>query len=131
MNYIYHNILFNYLILKGYLEDEKDRLVPAPVKTKQRSLKPKFIKEIIEELTEDYDLPDVEIRKVLIEELTKEQLMHEEAEERRRLESVGVAPSEELNAILFSHQVGDMVSVTIYRGGQQATANITLAEDRS
>ena len=27
--------------------------------------------EIIEELTEDYDLPDVEIRKVLIEELTK------------------------------------------------------------
>ena len=52
---IYHNILFNYLILKGYLEDEKDRIAPAPVKTKQRSLKPKFIKEIIEELTEDYE----------------------------------------------------------------------------
>lgn len=82
---IYHNILFNYLILKGYLEDEKDRVAPAPVKTRQRSLKPKFIKEIIEEMTEDYDLPDVEIRKILIEELTKEQLMHEEAEERRRL----------------------------------------------
>lgn len=82
---IYHNILFNYLILKGYLEDEKDRRAPAPVKTKQRALKPKFIKEIIEELTEDYDLPDIEIRKVLIEELTKEQLMLEEAEERRRL----------------------------------------------
>ena len=82
---IYHNILFNYLILKGYLEDEKDRKAPVPTKTQQRALKPKFIKEIIEELTEDYDLPDVEIRKVLIEELTKEQLMHEEAEERRRL----------------------------------------------
>ena len=82
---IYHNILFNYLILKGYLEDEKDRRAPAPVKTKKKSLKPKFIKEIIEELTEDYDLPDIEIRKVLIEELTKEQLMLEEAEERRRL----------------------------------------------
>jgi len=82
---IYHNILFNYLILKGYLEDEKDRIAPAPVKTKQRSLKPKFIKEIIEELTEDYDLPDIEIRKVLIEELTKEQLMLEEEAERRRL----------------------------------------------
>ena len=82
---IYHNILFNYLILKGYLEDEGDRVAPAPVKSRQRALKPKFIKEIIEELTEDYDLPDVEIRKVLIEELTKEQLMHEEAEERRRL----------------------------------------------
>ena len=82
---IYHNILFNYLILKGYLEDEKDRRAPAPVKTKKRTLKPKFIKEIIEELTEDYDLPDIEIRKVLIEELTKEQLMLEEEAERRRL----------------------------------------------
>ena len=82
---IYHNILFNYLILKGYLEDENDRRVPTPTKTRKRALKPKFIKEIIEELTEDYDLPDVEIRKVLIEELTKEQLMLEEAAERRRL----------------------------------------------
>ena len=82
---IYHNILFNYLILKGYLEDQEDRVVPTRPKQRQRTLKPKFIREIIEELTEDYDLPDVEIRKVLIEELTKEQLMHEEAEERRRL----------------------------------------------
>ena len=82
---IYHNILFNYLILKGYLEDEKDREVPAQAKGRKRTLKPKFIREIIEELTEDYDLPDVEIRKVLIEELTKEQLMQEEAAERRRL----------------------------------------------
>lgn len=82
---IYHNILFNYLVLKGYLEDERDRQVDAPTKQKGRVLKPKFIKEIIEELTEDYDLPEVEIRKVLIEELTKEQLMKEEAAERRRL----------------------------------------------
>lgn len=82
---IYHNILFNYLILKGYLEDERDRRIPTPSKTKKRALKPKFVKEIIEELTEDYDLPDIEIRKVLIEELTKEQLMLEEEAERRRL----------------------------------------------
>lgn len=82
---IYHNILFNYLVLKGHLERDKDRRLPAPLKEKKHTLKPKFIKEIIEELTEDYDLPDVEIRKVLIEELTKEQLMQEEAAERRRL----------------------------------------------
>ncbi|MBQ2729866.1 MAG: hypothetical protein IJF69_03745 [Clostridia bacterium] len=82
---IFHNVLFNYIILKGYLEDESDRVLPTKPKQKQRTIKPKFIKEIIEELTEDYDLPDVEVRKVLIEELTKEQLMHEEAEERRRL----------------------------------------------
>ena len=82
---IYHNILFNYLILKGYLEDEADRKIPTKAKGRKRTLKPKFIHEIIEELTEDYDLPDVEVRKVLIEELTKSQLMKEEAEERRRL----------------------------------------------
>lgn len=82
---IFHNVLFNYLVLKGYLEREQDRRMPVPTKEKKRALKPKFIKEIIEELTEDYDLPEVEIRKVLIEELTKEQLMKEEAAERRRL----------------------------------------------
>ena len=82
---IFHNVLFNYLVLKGYLEREQDRRMPAPTKEKKRTLKPKFIKEIIEELTEDYDLPEVEVRKVLIEELTKEQLMREEAAERRRL----------------------------------------------
>ena len=82
---IYHNILFNYLVLKGHLERDKDRMLPTPLKEKKRKLKPKFIKQIIEEFTEDYDLPDVEIRKVLIEELTKEQLMLEEQEERRRL----------------------------------------------
>ena len=82
---IYHNILFNYLVLKGHLERDKDRRLPEPLKQRKRKLKPKFIKQIIEELTEDYDLPDVEIRKVLIEELTREQLMKEEEAERRRL----------------------------------------------
>ncbi len=82
---IYHNILFNYLVLKGHLERDKDRRLPTPLKERKRALRPKFIKQIIEELTEDYDLPDVEIRKVLIEELTKAQLMQEEAAERRRL----------------------------------------------
>lgn len=82
---IYRNILFNYLILKGYLEDEESRRIPIAKKEKQKELKPKIIREIIEELTEDYDLSVVEIRKVLIEELTKEQLMYEEAQERLRL----------------------------------------------
>jgi hypothetical protein len=82
---IFHNILFNYLVLKGYLQDEEDRRLSDQLKEKRRTLKPKFIKEIIEELTEDYDLPDVEVRKVLIEELTKSQLMKEESAERHRL----------------------------------------------
>ncbi len=82
---LFHNIMYQYIVLKGYLEAEKDRAIPAPLKQRKRVLKPKFIREIVEELTEDYDLPDVEVRKVLIETLTKEQLMQQEAEERRRL----------------------------------------------
>jgi len=82
---IFHNVLFNYIVLKNYLEDETDRVLPTPVQDRKRTLKPKFITEIIEEITEDYDLPDVEIRKVLIEELTKAQLMAEEEAERRRI----------------------------------------------
>lgn len=82
---IFHNVLFNYIVLKNYLEDETDRVLPTPAKDRKRTLKPKFITEIIEEITEDYDLPDIEIRKVLIEELTKAQLMAEEEAERRRI----------------------------------------------
>ena len=82
---IYHNIMFNYIILKGYLEDAHDRELPVKGKQRKRNLKPKFIKEIIEELVEDYDMTDVEVRKVLIEELTKEQLMFEQEQERLRL----------------------------------------------
>lgn len=82
---LFHNVMFNYVVLKGYLEDDEDRKVPAALKERKRTLKPKVVREIIEELTEDYDLPDVEVRKVLIEQLTKEQLLQEEAAERRRL----------------------------------------------
>ncbi len=82
---LFHNIMYHYIVLKGYLEAEEDRRVPVPLKERKRTLKPKFIREIVEELTEDYDLPDVEVRKVLIEQLTKEQLLQQEAEERRRL----------------------------------------------
>ena len=81
----YRNVLFNYLVLKGYLEDEESRRIPIARKEKQKELKPKIVREIIEELTDDYDLPVVEIRKVLIEELTKEQLMYEEAQKRLEL----------------------------------------------
>jgi len=82
---IFHGVMLQYIFLKNHLEGEEDRKISVGAPSKQKKLKPKFIKEIIEELTEDYDLPDIEIRKVLIEELTREQLMLEEEEERRRI----------------------------------------------
>ena len=82
---VFHGVMLQYIVLKNHLEDEKDRQVATGAHIHKKQLKPKFIKEIIEELTENYDLPDVEIRKVLIEELTKDQLMLEEEAERRRI----------------------------------------------
>ncbi len=82
---IFNNIAFTYIILKGYLEDNRDRAMDRNVKSHRRTLRPKYIREIIEELVQDFNLPDVEVRKILIEQLTKEQLMREEQSERYRL----------------------------------------------
>lgn len=82
---IWDNIMFTYIILKGYLEDTRDRALDYGMKGQSKKFKPKYIKEIVEEMIKDYDLPDIEVRKILIEELTKEQLMQEEQAERRRL----------------------------------------------
>lgn len=82
---IFDNIMFTYIILKGYLEDNRDRALDRNVKARRQTITPKYIKKIVEEFVKDYDLPDVEVRKILIEELTKEQLMREEREERYRI----------------------------------------------
>ena len=82
---IFDNIMFTYIILKGYLEDNRDRALDKKVKSRRTTIKPKYIKELIEEFVQDFNLPDVEVRKILIEELTKEQLLREEREERFRL----------------------------------------------
>ncbi len=82
---ITHSIMFNYIILKNYLEANEDRAIDTSRKFKKKALKPKYIREIVEEIVKNYDLPDVEIRKVLIEEITKAQLMQEEEKERQRL----------------------------------------------
>ena len=82
---IFNNIMFTYIILKGYLEDNRDRALDRKNKARVQTIRPKYIKELVEEFVKDYNLPDVEVRKILIEELTKEQLMREEREERYRI----------------------------------------------
>ncbi len=85
MKDIFHSVMFNYVILKHHIEDIRDREIEMGRKYKKKKRTPKFIKKIIEDIVKDYDLQDVEIRKVLIEELTKKDLMREEESERRRL----------------------------------------------
>ena len=42
-----------------------------------------------------------------------------------------VVTMEDLNRILFSHEVGDTITVTIYRGGKQGSARLTIQEDKN
>ena len=85
MQDLYHSIMMNYIILKNHLEADQDRAIDASKPFRKKAVKPKFIKEVVEEIVKDYDVPDVEVRKVLVEEITMERLMQEEEATRHRL----------------------------------------------
>jgi len=82
---IKHTIMFDYIILKNYLQVKGDRLIDTTRAFKKKAIRPTYVREIIEEIVKNYDLPDVEIKKVLIEEIDKAQLLKMEEAERLRL----------------------------------------------
>ena len=87
---MYSNLITNYTIFKSLLEADPRKLDEIPPK-KHKVIKPKFIKQIQEEIVDDYNIPDVEIRKVIIEEVTQAQLdaeakLAEETELRKQAE---------------------------------------------
>ncbi|MGM9589816.1 MAG: S1C family serine protease [Faecousia sp.] len=41
-----------------------------------------------------------------------------------------ITDMDSLNSVLYSHQVGDVVTVVIYRGGQQYSVELTLTENK-
>lgn len=67
------NLITNYTVFKSLLEADTRDLDEIPPK-KRKVIKPKFIKQIEEQVVDDYNIPDVEIRKVIIEEVTQAQL---------------------------------------------------------
>lgn len=70
---MYINLITNYTIFKSLLESDPRKLTEIATK-KRRPVKPKFIKKIQEEIVDNCDIPDVEVRKVFIEEVTQAQL---------------------------------------------------------
>ncbi len=58
---------FNYMLLKNEDGDEVD----FSTVRKRKKLKPKFIRNFIEELINDYDVTDDEIRRVFVDQITK------------------------------------------------------------
>ena len=88
---LFSNLITNYTVFKSLLEADPRKLSEIPPKRKKIT-KPKFIKKIQEEIVTDYDIPDVEVRKVIIEEVTQAQLdaeakLAEETARREELEA--------------------------------------------
>ena len=87
---MYTNLITNYTVFKSLLESDP-RKMHEIAELKREPVKPKFIKEIKEEIVDDYNIPDVEVRKVIIEEVTQAQLdaeakLEEETARREKLE---------------------------------------------
>lgn len=88
---MYTNLITNYTVFKSLLESDPRQM--TEIETKHRDpVKPKFIKKIEEQIVDDYNIPDVEIRKVIVEEVTQAQLdaeakLAEETAKREELEN--------------------------------------------
>lgn len=87
---MYTNMITNYTVFKSLLESDPRKMTEI-AEEKREPVKPKFIKEIKEEKVEDRNLPDVEIRRVFVEEVTQAQLdaeakLEEETAKNKKLE---------------------------------------------
>jgi len=88
---MYINMITNYTVFKSLLVSDPRKM--SEIETKKRDpVKPKFVKEIKEEIVEDRNIPDVEIRRVFVEEVTQAQLdaeekLKEETAKREELEN--------------------------------------------
>lgn len=80
---MYINMITNYTVFKSLIESDPRKMNEITVEKKE-PVKPKFIKEIKEEIVDDPNIPDVEIRKVFVEEVTQAQLDAEAALEQEK-----------------------------------------------
>ena len=90
---MYTNLITNYTVFKSLLESDPRKMSELAEK-KYEPVKPKFVKEIKEEIVEDRNIPDVEIRQVFVEEVTQAQL---DAEEKLKQETERCAELERQN----------------------------------
>ena len=70
---MYINMITNYTVFKSLLESDPRKMTEIATK-KRKPMKPKFVKKIQEEIVDDCNIEDVEIRQVFVEEVTEAQL---------------------------------------------------------
>ena len=86
---MYTNLINNYTVFKSLTGDE--RRLEEVEGVQREPVRPKFVKELKEELVADPDIPDVEVRRVFVEEVTQAQLDAEAALESERAASAQLA----------------------------------------
>ena len=125
---MYIGLITNYTVFKSLLESDP-RKMSEIAQEKREPVKPKFIKEIKEEIVDDYNIPDVEVRKVIIEEVTQAQLDAEAklAEETARREELEQSLSDLQSQLDFlNRQLEEMQDLQMQTEGEKAAAEAEL-----
>ena len=112
---MYTNLITNYTVFKSLLEADPRRMTELAEEHRE-PVKPKFIKEIKEEIVEDRNLPDVEIRKVFVEEVTQAQIeaeekLQKETEQREALEQTVSALNGQVESLTGQMEYLDQMRV--------------------
>ena len=130
---MYTNMITNYTVFKSLLESDPRKMTEI-AEEKREPVKPKFIKEIKEEEVEDRNLPDVEIRRVFVEEVTQAQLdaevkLEEETAKNKKLEESVVSLQFQMDSL--SQQLEQLEQLKAKAEQEKQELEEELAEARN
>ena len=137
---MYTNLITNYTVFKSLTDGDKRNIDEAAPK-KRRVVKPKFIKKIKEVIVDDYDIEDVEIRKVIIEEVTQAQLdaeakLEEETKARKKAEetleemdSQMIALQQQISNLMMMNQEAEIRAEEERSAKEAALAEVNTAKE--
>lgn len=130
---MYTNMITNYTVFKSLLESDPRKMTEI-AEEKREPVKPKFIKEIKEEEVEDRNLPDVEIRRVFVEEVTQAQLdaeakLEEETAKNKKLEESVASLQSQMDSL--SQQLKQLEQLKAQTEQEKQELEEELAETRN
>ena len=130
---MYTNMITNYTVFKSLLESDPRKMTEI-AEEKREPVKPKFIKEIKEEEVEDCNLPDVEIRRVFVEEVTQAQLdaeakLEEETAKNEKLEESVASLQSQMDSL--SQQLKQLEQLKAQTEQEKQELEKELAETRN
>ena len=130
---MYTNMITNYTVFKSLLESDPRKMTEI-AEEKREPVKPKFIKEIKEEEVEDRNLPDVEIRRVFVEEVTQAQLdaeakLEEETVKNEKLEESVASLQSQMDSL--SQQLKQLEQLKAQTEQEKQELEEELAETRN